>query len=373
MFNLRINLGILAVYLMLAPVQLMALPVTGLYSHEIAVSSQTDAERSRAFREALAAVLLKVTGERRWLENSALQRALDNAQSFVEAIDPRTEIVSTPAPEPDLSLGPQLPLPPIQTQREYITVNFARDLIDRLLADSAIPVWDNNRPSVLVWMALQNDAGERTLLSTETNAEIIELIQQFANERGLPIIFPVLDFEDRRNLSADLIWSLDEQAIARASARYGADSVLSGRLHITASGDLVGLWQFIFQDEIEVFDSLDTELQRYINDPLERVTSKLAQHFSIVASRNGNEIVRLRVEGVRSLGSYSSLLGYLNNLNLVESVGISRIEGQILELELTLQGDQRQLQELIALDRDLLPLSVSVAERQSVFSYRWTR
>jgi hypothetical protein len=367
--------GYLLLFLALFPSMVSALPVAGLYSHEVEVASQSDAERTLAFREALEAVLLKVTGEKQWLENSALQQALENAQSYVEAINPRTETltVENPAVAQASDIGLANIPATIQVQQDYVNVVFARDLIDRLLANAAIPLWDSNRPSVLVWMALQNDAGERSLLSNETNPEIVSFMQEFAKQRGLPIIFPVLDFEDRQNLSADMIWSLDDRAITGASQRYGADSVLSGRLHFTASGDLVGLWQFIFQDQIEVFDSFDTDLKNYIHEPLDRITSKLASHFSIVASLSGNEKVRLRVEGVSDLAAYSELLSYLTSLVLVENVGVSKLQGENLELELTLQGDQVQLYELISLDRDLLPLNSRIGENQSILSYRWTR
>ena len=49
-----------------------ALQVTGLYDHRVAVNNESDAERNRAFREALKAVILKVTGEHRWLEHPSV-------------------------------------------------------------------------------------------------------------------------------------------------------------------------------------------------------------------------------------------------------------------------------------------------------------
>ena len=74
-----------------SPVQ--ALPVTGLYAHEVAVGGDSDGERSRAFRDALAAVIVKVTGGSAWLDNSAVQQALGRAQSFVQEFQYRTELV----------------------------------------------------------------------------------------------------------------------------------------------------------------------------------------------------------------------------------------------------------------------------------------
>jgi len=350
-----------------------ALPVAGLYRHEIGVNNQSEQERNRAFQESLAAVIVKVTGESRWLENSSIQRAIENARSYVEAIEYRSESVIQESPEESATDVGSNATSPMLVDQEFLQVSFAQDLVDQLLADAAIPVWDSNRPGVLVWMALQNDAGDRYLLTPENDPGIVELMQQFAALRAIPIIFPVLDFEDRRALSADLIWSLDDQAIRLASERYAADSILAGRLHITASGDLVGLWQFIFQEQVEVFDSLDTELIRYISEPLDRITAQLARHFAVVPSRIGLQTARLRIEGIDGLVAYAELIAYLQQLVMVDSVTISALNGNVLELNLSLQGSQGQLYELLGLDRNLMPLDPGGLEGGQVLSYRWVR
>jgi len=367
-----------------SPLSINALQVSGLYSERIAVANESDAERNRAFRHALSAVILKVTGERRWLEHPAVEQALDNAQSYIEAIAYSSEEIAIPqraaatqdtAPDPDaIEEEPNnASLLPRTIERRYVEVDFSSRLINELLTNANIPVWDSNRPSVLVWMALQDANGNRTLLTSDINQEIIDSIQTFATERGLPVIFPVLDFDDRRNLSEDLVWALDEAAIRRASERYDADSVLTGRLHFTASGELVGLWQFLFGTRVDVFDGFATELEEYLHTPLDRVTSQLASYFAIVPEALSSATVRLTVEGVSDLEDYSALIAYVGNLGLVESVFPAAIDGEQLELELALVGGAEQLFELIALDRDLLPIQSSQTGSQPVLHYRWTR
>jgi hypothetical protein len=363
-----------------------ALQVAGLYRQQVAVSNESNAERIRAFNAALAAVVVKVTGDRRALQHPTIARALDDAQSYVEAMSYSSvviEVEPTASGEPEVeadevaaAVPPSVVLAeslPATIQQRYINVDFSAKLIDELLAGANIAVWDSNRPSVLIWMVLQNENGDRRLLTTDSNPEIIQLIQSFAEVRGLPIIFPVLDFEDRQNLPADVVWALEQEAISNASARYGADSVLSGRLHVTANGELVGLWQFIFQDEAETFDGFDTDLQSYLNAPLDRITSQLAGFFAIVPEFSNQQIVRLRVEGIKNLGAYSALLAYVNNLGLVETVAAVGLDGERLELDLGLLGDAQQLFELIALDRDLLPIESSLNAGNEFLHYRWTR
>lgn len=387
-FQARISILWLAIACLVTPVS-YGLQVTDLYVHQVAVSNESDSERSRAFGEALSAVIIKVTGERRWLLHPTIERALDNAQDYVEAISYISEAIelvqeASAAPQQnrdsrntqDNAGGALVNTPNLLqevSEQRYINVNFAAELIDQLLTDADIPVWDSNRPSVLVWMALQTESGERRLLTADNQPEIIRYMQDFALERGLPIIFPVLDFEDRQSLNEDQLWNLEESAIELASIRYGADSILSGRLHFTAGGELVGLWKFIFQDEVDVFDGFDQDLQGYLYEPLDRVTNKLSSYFAIVPEESTEQFVRLRIEGINNLTAYSALLSYVSNLGLVQSVAAAELDGERLELELGLVGDVVQLYELIALDRDLLPIESSFARSDSLLHYRWTR
>lgn len=373
------------------------LPVTGIYSERVPVANESDAERSQAFNNALQIVVVRATGEQRNLSHPAVQEALENAQSYVEAIRYFSESVipasTRQANEPQQTLpgetvdrsvdespdGPMLDQDqqrqavPAAIEQRFIEVEFSSVLIERMLADAQIPLWGSNRPSVLIWMALQDESGNRSLMTSDINNDIIDHIKGFADARGLPVLFPVLDFEDRRNLSADLVWRLDEQAIRTASLRYGADSILTGRLHFTSSGDLVGLWQFQFQGDSETFDGFSTDLGVYLNEPLERITTRLAQYFAILPDADLAASAILRVDGISDLQDYSALIAYVGGLGLVDSVATSQVAGERLELRLGLVGDPQQLYELIALDRDLLPIESSMAVSSGLLHYRWTR
>ena len=352
----------------------MALQVGGLYSQKIPVANDGEAERDRAFSEAFAAVVVKVSGNPDWLENPAIERAITEAQNYVEATSYISELIQLPLEDNIVSADSDEDQFYPAEQR-IIFVKFAEALIDELLAVAGIPAWDGNRPSVLVWMVLQSSTGDREFLTADSNPEIVKVMQDFAAARGLPIIFPVLDFEDRRTLSENIAWNLDSAVISNASQRYGADSILAGRLHFTASGELVGLWQFQFQEEVDVFDGFDSELQSYLYDPLNRITTQLAGYFAILPEAIDGQTIRLRIDGIKNLNDYSSLLNYVENLGLVATVTTAVVDGERIELQLSLVGDSRQLYEQIALDRDLLPLNNTLEDGSltTLLHYRWTR
>ncbi len=332
-----------------------ALVVDGLYVQEIAVADQGDAERLRAYREGLTEVIIKVTGEERWLQSGDVSRALRDAQSYVQEVTYRTSSAGS---------APQT----------FIRVIFDRALVDRMLTTAGIPVWDRNRPSVLLWLTVQGADGQRELLGSDSEHPVLALISEFSRKRGEPILLPLLAVEDRRHLPVDVAWSLDEQAIRNASARYGADSVLSGRVLQSPAGDLVGLWQFLFRERVETFDSVERDLAIYTNSALNRVTAHLATHFALArqASTQSDERVTLRVEGVDDVTAYVDLLAYLQTLSVVQSVAASLLDGTSLELDVQLSGSTYLFTEFLSLGRDLVPDQLPASDAAaSVLHYRW--
>jgi hypothetical protein len=345
--------GLISVVLFISSVQ--AVQVEGLYSHQTEVSGDDETERAQAFATALAAVIVKLTGGEDALLVSGVERAISRARDFVEGISYSS--IS------DTASG--------QTQR-MITVDLSKALVDALLSDLGIPIWNINRPSILVWVAIQSPEGSRRLMNPETDQSMVEALVDFADSRGLPLLFPVLDFEDRRNLTIDNLWDLRSEAINQASARYGADGILAGRIHFTPTGELVGLWQFQFQGEAQIFDGLDSDLNAYLEAPLMKVTDQLSDYFALPSVSSFERSITLRVDGIRTLADYAALLAYVSQLGIVPESSLASLDAERVELNLAVLGDAIRLRELIALDRDLLPIDSTRSETE-LLHYRWTR
>jgi hypothetical protein len=60
---------------------------------------------------------------------------------------------------------------------------------------------------------------------------------------------------------------------------------------------------------------------------------------------------------------------------LVAIVTTAAVDGERIELQLSLVGDARQLYEQIALDRDLFPINNTLDDSSlaTLLHYRWTR
>lgn len=343
---------LLACVALLAAGPLRALPVDGLYNQVIAVSDQSDGERRRAYREAFAQVIVKVSGERRWLEHPAVRGALAAADNYVAEVGYRSTGLET-----------------------AIDVRFDQQLVDDLLVRAEIPVWSRNRASILLWLTVQNADGRRVMLGSSSEHELQDQAREFAAERGVPVLFPLLDLVDRRMVSLDQSWAMDVTALQSVAERYGADSILAARLLEMPNGELVGLWQFIFRDQIQTFDHVSGADERYVDMPLDRATSALASHFALLPRDLAREDeVLLQVDGIDDLANHMALIRYLESLAVVRDVRVAALRSEGLDLHVRMVGDRYRLAEIISLDRDLRPEGFTLGGTiGDTLHYRWTR
>lgn len=347
--------GVIAVLAILMPWQsAVALPVEGLYQEEISVANQGEQERRRAYREAFASVITKVTGETRWLEHSQIAPVLNNADRYV------AEVIYRSATQAG--------------QNGQLEVRFDQTLIDDLLDRANIPVWDNNRASVLLWITVQEADGRRVMLGSSSEHPLLDQARAFADVRAVPVLVPLLDLEDRRLVTPDQAWSLDAMALQQVAARYDADSILAGRVLVTPSGELVGFWQQIFRNDVQTFDHI-SPVASYMALPLDTITSRLANHFGLVRSEFDQENqVNIRVDGIRNLPSHVQLIQYLESLSVVQHVQLVALRPDSLELHLRVLGSAQVLSEFITLGRDLEPVNFAPGQPVSdLLHYRWTR
>ncbi|MEX1196298.1 MAG: DUF2066 domain-containing protein [Pseudohongiellaceae bacterium] len=346
------------------PAGVHALSVEGLYEAEIPVEGQSEAERNRAYREGLAQVLVKASGQPGVLQHPRVRSAMSDAAGYVEEVSYRTAL-TTPIPEP----GEPMPAP---VQQAFLTLRLSEDAVEALLLDTDSGVWDRNRPAVLLWLVVQEVSGQRRLLSSDSGHPALSVVNQFSRERAVPFQIPLLDLTDRRALSVEQVWGLDEEAIREASARYGASTILAGRMLETADGGYVGAWQFHFRDQTETFNHIDTEVTPFMEHPLDQATVRMAEYFALSREDlDQEERLEVRIDNVGSLQAHASVLRYVRSLSVVNGVHVSQLDGDRLDMTLRVAGGARRLGEFIRLDRDLEQAGDDDGEPS--LHYRWTR
>lgn len=357
----------LALGLLLSAGPAFAAEVSGLYVAAATVTSRDDErERQQGFSAGFREVIVKLTGRRDSLDNPVVARALGSPQSYVATWSYNTLLPTDPFAQPG------------QPARIEMQVTFFESGVQQVLNEAGIAIWPSNRPDTLVWVTLQDELGERYRASAlpEEGGDLLTAIRAEATQRGVPLLFPLQDFADLRSLSIEQLWNFDINALRIASSRYQGESILALRVFRSLSGDVSGKAVYIFRDQVQEFDVLESALEPFVEGSIDLVAANLASYYAILRSGAGNdseEQVLLTVDGVDSAGDYAGLMRYLGGLAAVSGIQVLSAHGASVELQLKTGGQARQLIESIALDRNLTALGdVTRSGSEVRMHYQWS-
>ena len=350
----------LLAFLSLAPLA-HGLPVAGLYEQRVAVENESLTERNRAYQVAFRRMILKVTGDERWLESARIRDASGNAGDYVQAFAYATE--ETAGRVAGLVGGPALP----------------RSAIFRAPDQS---VAGRGRHSGLGQQQAQR-AGLDGLAGRKRTAQPAQFAIRRRNHRlHAPLrrgTRPAGQFF-RCSTSRTAAISPSMRSGPRTNSPSGRPAtatiptgILAGRLLFTATGELVGLWQFQFMDETQTFDGFDSELESYPRTAADAHYQRIGGAFRAGSGRTertiGAPAGRRHRRFFRLLGA-----GRIRARHRPGAGGRYRFGGRrTAELLLDLQGNADQLYDLIALDRNLLPINSGESADSPLLHYRWMR
>ena len=354
----------LLVLLLVVAQKLDAVTLENLYQAEVLSESQSDAQRRIDASEGLSQVLTRVSGRSDILQNRVIVAALKTPEQYYSEFSyARVEAGNDEAaalPQPGLD-----PLP-AETPRQVMRIRFAPSLIAKILREADLPVWGSNRPSVLSWMAIDDESGRQVL--GEANPSLFaKTLNQAARARGVPLLLPLWDLEDSRGVSSSEIWGRFLGRIEAASKRYSPDKILVFRAESEFSNQWRGDWSLGEGGQWRsgtVYGESQAQLATALVGVL---ASVLSEQYAVTSTRSE---VRLTVEGITEIQDYAEVSRYLEGLTQVMSVQPVRILTDMVEFKLRSEGEVQQIIDVIALDRKLSLLRLD--ESSSTLWYRWT-
>jgi hypothetical protein len=297
-----------------------AVEVPSLYSAEVPLDEESENPRNDAYRSALIAVLARVSGS----ELSANEEAID------EMFPVPSAYVTQFRPGED----------------DTLWVSFDDEAIKRVLRASGQTVWGSDRPLTLVWLAVDWGQGEREVIaaddpdrttqearSIDRNRLLRERVLEIADRRGLPVLFPLLDTTDLQSVTFSDIWGGFDDRIVDASRRYGANSILIGR--VRPSSSQLSRWTYVFGDE-----------SRAWTGPPESVVAEVADVLAAEFGVGGDvpvERVALNVSGVQTVNAYGSVQKTLSQISLVESFRVAEVAGDVVSYQIDIRGGADRL------------------------------
>jgi hypothetical protein len=222
-----------ALVTLLGSMPLLALEVGGLYQAETIVTGRGEAERQRGFRSGLENVLIKLSGNADLMHDPGVQRILASASDFVERYEYEDRMRGIPIHDEQGT----------RDRPHYLRMAFRRASIEESLRVLDVPLWSSNRPQVAIWLGIK-DAIRSYVLGSDTafGHGQREVLQSVSQQRGIPIILPVMHSEAQPVVTYDDLSAANLQQLFVASARYHADAMLFGTLVMGDNGDWTLTW-----------------------------------------------------------------------------------------------------------------------------------
>ncbi len=287
-----------------------------LYSVTVSYTGQNEA----AFREAMRAILVRVTGRRDAPELENLAPLVAQASNYVVSFR--------------RAAGNQL------------AVTFDGPAIENAVDASGLAFWGNERPITLIWLAIDRGGGRRALVSaSDTNTEKSR-IDENAERRGLPLIWP--DAGDDLVRAMQQAWSGDHDPLIDAARRYGADGVLIGRARLTAAGASAVEWSF---SAAGLSAQATGELEAGPELAADRYASLYASRG---AAQRSEQIVT--VTGIGTLEAYAAAMRSLSRLAPVRGVAVDEVTPDAVSFLVNVRGDPEALHQAILRDGRLQPV-----------------
>ncbi|NMP32486.1 DUF2066 domain-containing protein [Thalassotalea sp. M1531] len=351
---------------LLLPSLVFAVEVTDLYQAKVAVDSQASNARNVAIKQAMASVMIKVGGDESVLSNNTVKQQLKRYNQYLTQY--RYE----------------------RDQKQlFLVALFDENKINVLFQQANLPLWGSLRPQILVWLLEENKL-ERNILSESGVSELPQQIREFSQQRGLPLLLPLMDLEDSLSINITDLWGRFASEAQQQSSRYFVDATLIIRISNSsllseppADNECEGVlcqeqvryaldWSLI--SEQQQFGQLleGTSTKALLNKALIDVAQVIYQGYASSTDLS-NELV-IDVANVTSLKTYVEISRFLNELSAVEEVTLVSAQQQVRRFKLKLLGSKKALLASLKLNDQLQqyidPLVGEEPDANPVFYWR---
>ncbi len=311
-----------------------------LFDAEVVVPNQTSGVRSGATGDALKEVLVRVAGQDAVLQTAAAKQMLKKPDALVQ----QYRYFYEPGSEPPLL---------------KLWVRFDGDAIRNSLQQQGQAYWGSERPDILVWLAVE-DRGKRYVVSAADGSDVQRQIALAARQRGLPIVFPLMDLEDQSQVRFSDIWGGFYENVMAASKRYNSQAVLIGRLNRSPSGGWSSRWYLEVAGKPATWSDSHQQLDKLSQQGIDDTADRLASRFAVARGSGHSNTVSISVSGVDSLSDYARLSAYLKGLTAVSGMQVERVAGAEIDYALLLNGSLDDLTRIVTIGTVLEPVASEI-------------
>ncbi|WP_286342042.1 DUF2066 domain-containing protein [Ferrimonas sp. YFM] len=336
----------------------LAVEVANLYQAQVQVEGRERAERQQKIPDALMQTLVRLTGDDAVAEDPRMKGMLGNPTRFVSSFgyggDPLT-----------------------------LTIQFDGSLLVKEMQQRQLPVWGKQRPLTLGWVALEDEQGERQLMSEQLDAQMLEAWREQSELRGLPLSLPLMDLEDAIRVGLNDVWGFFVDPVAEASERYQADFFMLARVWPGTEGWYYALALYPYQQGDQAdrygFGSVRRSVMQKsgqaegLEQGLMALQRELAGYYArryatVASEEEAQKQLVFEIQG--SMSELVAVERYLRGLSAIASLQVTALQDRQVSFAVELVGSADALAQILELEPRVETL-VSDDEMVTQTRYRW--
>ncbi|MEN1727836.1 MAG: DUF2066 domain-containing protein [Pseudomonadota bacterium] len=280
----------------------------------------TSNDTNAAMIQALDEVLVRLTGQVEGQVRQQLGLGVGGARQLVQSQQRvRVELVDENGES---------------TEVLRLQVQFVPSAIDRRLADAGVPRWGQERPSLLLWIAVADQDGAR--LSTDPLLD--SMVFEQGRRLGLDVLRPLGDLIDLSEVDVIDVRGGFLDAAEPSLARYQASVPVMLDLRQESDERWTARWSWRLEGR-DQSASLSADGQApLIEQGMELVMANLAQRYAVRPDQLGIRRQSLVVSPIVDEVQYAEVLAHLEGLSMVESVHVTGARGDSVDFDLVLNS-----------------------------------
>ncbi len=316
--------------------------ITDMYEARVAIENYEEGSLKQDLQQALAQILVKLTGNHKILETKPSLKQIADPSKYIDSYQYDT-------------VGEQ----------DYFIASFNAASLSELLQKYGLKVWSGNRPDFLAWILLEAD-GKQDILSSEIKQEATTVLNRHAQQRGLPVLLPLMDFEDHRTLKIQDIVDGNKSVLLHATERYGAGAVLVGQVLKTFENQWLGKWRLLLNHEEKTWEATYPDLPQALRKGLDEAVDFIATkgmyivvteevEKETVPAESSEESFELQVSNVLSLSDYSQVATYLHKVDVIKRLQMKEMSEEGVTFIVSVQGGKAAVINALNLGGFLVP------------------
>lgn len=322
-----------------------------LYQAEVPVASRSVQDRQAALKKALAKIFIKINGSESILQHPQIRSSLNKAPRWAS----RFQYF-----KPDSE----------QSESEWIQVTFSAEPLKKLFRQNSLGWWPSQRNDLMLWIMEQNNGTVQFI--SDNYPAVLNQINQLASDRGIPVVLPLMDLDDRLALPLRELWGGFFDSLTQANARYGLDDWVIARINQDRNPVQIR-WTASINQKLYSWQSQGKDGQQLLTQGLQLLAEKISSTQKVALVGQQDEMLMIQVEAVQDFASLQAVETYLLSLPWCDEAEIIQIKSDTLQLALRLSTTFEDFDQALSKQNHLIRLTENEPPAHIMARYQWQK